>query len=93
MRMTLLPALFAATALLSLSQSVTADDIAMPAGASGSAAIQTPQRGISMAKVEATFGAPSERHAAIGQPPIARWDYPTFSVFFEHDHVIHSVVK
>lgn len=93
MRMTLLPALFAATALLSMSQTVSADEIALPAGATGSAAITTPQRGISMAKVEAKFGAPAERHVAIGQPPITRWDYPTFSVFFEHDHVIHSVVK
>ena len=26
-------------------------------------------------------------------PKITRWDYPTFSVFFENSHVIHSVVR
>jgi len=26
-------------------------------------------------------------------PKITRWDYSTFSVFFENSHVIHSVVK
>ena len=93
MRMTLLPTLFAATALLSLSHAALADDIAMPTTTTASAPTSTPQRGINMSKVEAKFGAPSERHAAVGQPPITRWDYPTFSVFFEHDHVIHSVVK
>jgi len=26
-------------------------------------------------------------------PRITRWDYSSFSVFFENSHVIHSVVK
>jgi len=43
--------------------------------------------------VEAQYGAPTERHSAIGNPPITRWDYPGFSVFFEHQHVVHSVVR
>jgi hypothetical protein len=54
-------------------------------------AIATPGRGLSMAQVEKKFGAPTERHAAVGKPPITRWDYPGFSVFFEHQWVIHSV--
>lgn len=52
----------------------------------------TPARGASMRVVEARFGAPTTRHAAVGQPPITRWDYPQFSVFFEHDKVIHAVI-
>jgi hypothetical protein len=28
----------------------------------------------------------------VGAPPITRWDYPNFSVFFEGDRVIHAVV-
>jgi hypothetical protein len=24
--------------------------------------------------------------------PITRWDYPQFSVYFEHDRVLHSVL-
>ena len=26
-----------------------------------------------------------------GKPPITRWDYDGFSVYFEHQHVIHAV--
>jgi hypothetical protein len=50
-----------------------------------------PARGMSMQKVEATFGAPASRVPPVGSPPISRWEYPGFVVFFEHDHVIHSV--
>jgi hypothetical protein len=50
-----------------------------------------PPRGTSMAKVEERFGAPKQRHAAVGQPPITRWDYQGFSVYFEYQHVVHAV--
>lgn len=50
-----------------------------------------PTRGQTMSSVEARFGAPSQRHDAVGDPPITRWDYPGFSVFFEYDKVIHAV--
>jgi hypothetical protein len=56
-----------------------------------------PRRGQSMAAVESAFGAPAQRHAAVGggsvhTPPITRWDYPTFSVYFENGHVVNSVL-
>lgn len=54
-------------------------------------AVQKPKRGISMTQVEAKFGAPTTKHDAVGKPPITRWDYPNFSVFFEYDHVIDAV--
>jgi hypothetical protein len=50
-----------------------------------------PTRGMSMDKVEATFGAPTNRTAPVGEPPITRWEYPGFTVYFEHQHVIHTV--
>ena len=50
-----------------------------------------PTRGTSMAQVEARFGAPAERYAAVGQPPITRWVYPSFVVYFEYQHVVHAV--
>jgi len=50
-----------------------------------------PKAGMSMDKVEAQFGMPIEKHAAVGEPPITRWDYPTFSVYFEYQLVIHAV--
>lgn len=50
-----------------------------------------PARGMTMARVESAFGAPSNRAPAVGQPPITRWEYPGFVVYFEHSHVIHTV--
>lgn len=54
--------------------------------------INRPAPGMTMKAVEAKFGAPQDRHAAVGTPPITRWDYQSFSVFFEKDRVIHAVV-
>ena len=51
----------------------------------------TPSRGLSMAEVEARYGAPAERYAAVGEPPITRWVYPSFVVYFERNLVIHAV--
>ncbi|MGH8201235.1 MAG: hypothetical protein ACREVO_12885 [Steroidobacteraceae bacterium] len=51
-----------------------------------------PQRGTTMHDVEAKFGSPAKRYPAVGKPPITRWDYPAFSVFFEYSRVVHSVV-
>lgn len=58
---------------------------------SASEATSHPARGMTMARVESAFGAPTSRAPAIGQPPITRWEYPGFVVYFEHSHVIHTV--
>jgi len=55
-------------------------------------AIARPERGTTMDQVAAKFGAPAKRYPAVGKPPITRWDYPSFSVFFEFNRVVHSVV-
>ncbi len=47
---------------------------------------------MTMQAVESKFGAPRERHPTVGTPPITRWDYDHFAVFFEKDRVIHAVV-
>jgi hypothetical protein len=54
-------------------------------------AVELPARGSTQAAVTAKFGAPIERHATVGKPPITRWDYPGFAVFFEGDRVIDAV--
>ena len=56
-----------------------------------SSATERPKAGTSMDRVESAYGAPSQKHAAVGNPPITRWDYPGFSVFFENDRVVHAV--
>jgi len=54
--------------------------------------VATPTRGMSMDQVAARFGAPVTKIPAVGQPPISRWEYPGFVVYFEREHVIHSVI-
>lgn len=54
--------------------------------------VSRPGRGITMHEVETKFGAPAKRYPAVGKPPITRWDYPSFSVYFEFNRVVHSVV-
>lgn len=52
-----------------------------------------PTRGMTQARVEATYGAPRQTDAAVGDPPISRWHYEKFVVYFEYDRVIHAVLK
>ena len=57
-----------------------------------------PTRGMTMAQVEKTFGAPTRKLAARGgdspkHPVIHRWEYPGYIVYFERNHVIHSVLN
>jgi hypothetical protein len=54
--------------------------------------VDRPKRGTTMDEVEKHFGAPANRHPTVGAPPITRWDYSNFSVFFEKDRVIDAVV-
>lgn len=65
-------------------------------GAKGSATFDEPgkpTRGMTQESVQANFGSPQSATAAVGEPPISRWEYAGFVVFFEHDRVIHSVTK
>jgi hypothetical protein len=54
--------------------------------------VVTPARGMSMDQVATKFGAPVTKVPAVGKPPISRWEYPGFVVYFEANHVIHSVI-
>ncbi len=52
-----------------------------------------PTRGMTQASVESRFGMPMTKNAAVGDPPISSWEYPSMVVFFEYDRVIHAVIK
>ena len=74
-------------------QPVRAETIAVENGiAVKESDIATPGRGMTMEQVSTKFGAPVSKTPAVGKPPISRWEYPGFVVYFENDHVIHSVV-
>lgn len=56
-----------------------------------------PARGMSMAQVERRFGTPTEKLPAAGgdaprHPTINRWRYAGYTVYFERNRVIHTVV-
>lgn len=51
-----------------------------------------PHNGLSMREVENRFGQPLQRNAPVGQPPITRWIYDDYSVYFEYETVIESVL-
>ena len=93
LRSTLLAASLALGNMTLGSLTAFADDVALPGSAATAAPVQTPARGMTMSKVESAFGAPAQREAAVGKPPITRWEYPSFVVYFENEHVIHAVVR
>jgi hypothetical protein len=57
-----------------------------------SSGVLRPNRGASMSTVRAQFGEPDKMMDAIGEPPITRWTYPTYTVYFEYQHVVDVVV-
>lgn len=66
-------------------------------GAYASEGANLPGRGMSMAQVEQRFGAPAEKLSPAGgdtrrHPTINRWRYNGYTVYFERNRVIHSVV-
>lgn len=86
--------LVSAAAALALAGPALADELKVPAPGASSG---QPTSGMSMDSVEAKYGAPSRRVPAVGgattaQPPITRWEYPGFVVYFENNHVVHTVV-
>ena len=48
---------------------------------------------MSKQQVEARFGEPRGWDDPVGEPPISSWEYEEFVVFFEHELVLHSVLK
>ena len=88
---TKLPQLLAGLVVSIAASTALADELTTPPAPTASEQAGRPARGMSMDKVEATFGAPSSRTPAVGEPPISRWEYPGFVVYFEHQLVIHTV--
>ncbi|HEU0277863.1 MAG TPA: hypothetical protein VFQ95_08585 [Rhodanobacteraceae bacterium] len=60
--------------------------------------LNLPRRGMTMTEVRRAYGAPLKVLATRGgsskfQPPIHRWEYSKYIVYFEYSHVIHSVLR
>ncbi len=80
--------------LLSVSAGSWAEILTVPSYVvpNSSEGILRPTRGMSKSAVEQKFGTPKQKSTAVGEPPISKWTYPDFIVYFEYNHVIHSVI-
>ncbi len=82
--------------LISAYPSINADTISITDPryhvANDASGVMRPTRGMSMKAVKDFYGEPASTTTAVGEPPITRWNYAKFSVYFEHNTVIHSVI-
>lgn len=84
-------------AMLAIAGSVSADTLLIDR-VQEEVSAQLPAHGMSMAQVQARYGAPTARLESRGGqsnawPTINRWRYPAFTVYFENDKVIDAVVN
>lgn len=91
--------------LIGLSGPLSAEEIEMPveetesteatqpAPAASEYTVQLPGRGMTMETVQNRFGQAIETYPAVGEPPITKWVYKDFTVYFESEYVIHSVAN
>jgi hypothetical protein len=86
----------AAGLVLLLSQPVSAEvlliDAIHQAPINSEEGLPRPERGMSMDQVKQRYGEPATAYPQVGEPPITRWDYDLYSVFFEYQYVLTSVV-
>lgn len=79
--------------LLPLSAHAQGDVLQIPLSQQGDSKLPRPGKGMSKTEVEQLFGAPISSHGPVGTPPISRWQYAEYTVIFEYDHVVHTVLK
>jgi len=54
--------------------------------------LAVPVNGQTMSEVESAFGDPQAKAPPVGDPPITRWEYQDWSVYFEYDRVLFTVL-
>ena len=69
-----------------------AQQLIIPIGSQAKLEVLTPTMGMKMHSVLDEYGEPLQRWNPVGEPPITRWQYEHFSVYFESEFVMHSVV-
>jgi len=90
--------LFTAISLSMAATPLQAETLEMPASTSTTTqaagySVNLPGRGMNMTQVEEKFGPPLEKLPEVGDPPIIRWVYPNYTVYFEYQYVINSVLN
>lgn len=54
--------------------------------------LDLPVNGMNQDEVRKRFGTPANAESPVGDPPITRWDYEGWSVYFEYDLVLFTVL-
>jgi hypothetical protein len=74
---------------------LAAEVVVIPVGqqAADKQSLERPRRGTTKENVRKQFGEPTSISGPVGDPPITHWEYPDFSIYFEYDLVLHSVLK
>ncbi len=80
------------TALFAMPPLAVGDVLLLDTIVEASASIPHPGRGQSMEQVYNKFGQARQEIPAVGKPPITRWIYEKFTVYFEYDRVIKTVI-
>jgi len=83
--------LIALTWFLTIANVAQADSLAIAPKAEQVQAPRHPAPGSRMDQVEQSLGSPVRKLDAVGDPPITRWVYPDFIVYFEYQLVLHTV--
>jgi len=86
---------------LSMATTLQAETLEMPtesaapasAPAAASYSVTLPGRGMNMSQVEEKFGPPLQKLPEVGEPPIIRWIYSDYTVYFEYEFVINSILN
>lgn len=78
--------------LLAFTIQTVAADVLLIEEVRQSERMQLPVNGQSKAVIETKYGSPAKRYSAVGDPPISRWDYDNYSVYFEYELVLFSVL-
>lgn len=78
---------------LALAAQIAVADVLLIEEVRQSESMQLPKNGITKAETETKFGAPNKKLPAVGEPPISRWEYNTYNVYFEYDLVLFSVLN
>lgn len=83
--------LIPALALFLGSATLQAETVTLKGVGQGKSSVPMPRSGITKAAVSRSHGAPNMKVAAVGKPPISKWVYAEYTVYFEYDRVVHAV--
>ncbi|MBL4606612.1 MAG: hypothetical protein JKY01_02140 [Pseudomonadales bacterium] len=87
--------LFVCSIALSVSEFASADTKQVGVSQQSSHLKNTarPENGVNKQDVARKYGNPDRKESAVGEPPISIWHYANYSVYFEYNKVLHTVLK